>query len=62
VIKKEHWVMPLVFLGVSVPVVLLLQLLDIGGEYKLWIAVIAGGIATSTAQMRVRKAEQERRP
>jgi len=63
IFKKEHWVMPLVFLVVSVPTVLLLQALDIGGEYKLWIAVIAGGVCTSFAQARLRAAEhQERRP
>jgi hypothetical protein len=63
IIKKEHWVMPLVFLAVSIPTVLLLQALDLGGDYKLFIAIVAGGICTSTAQGRLRAAErQERKP
>ena len=63
IVKKEHWVMPLVFLAVSIPTVLLLQALDVGGEYKLLIAIVAGGICTSTAQARLRAAaRQERQP
>ena len=53
--------MPLVFLAVSIPTVLLLQALDIGGEYKLLIAIVAGGVCTSAAQARLRAAEEERR-
>jgi hypothetical protein len=60
-VKTEYWVMPLVFLAVSIPTALVLLKMNWGGEDQLWIAVIAGGIATSYAQWRVRRAEQERR-
>ena len=52
--KPEYWVPPAVFLGVSVPVVLLLNLLDVGGEYRVWIALAAGVLATFVAQNKLK--------
>jgi hypothetical protein len=53
-VKKEHWLPPLVFLGVAVPVVLVLNMLDIGGDYRIWIALGAGVLATAVAQSRLK--------
>ena len=62
VFKREHWVMPLVFLAVALPVGLGLIALDVGGEWKLLIAIALGGVAANIAQARLRAGEaQERR-
>ncbi len=61
--KPQHWVPVAVFLGVSIPTILVLQALDWGGEFRLWIAILAGGAATGYAQSRlVRQARQEQEP
>ena len=52
--KKEHWLPPLVFLGVSIPLVLALNMLDFGGEYRIWIALAVGALATAVAQSRLK--------
>jgi hypothetical protein len=44
-----------VFLGVSIPLVLLLGELQLGGEYRLWIALGAGALATAYAQKRLNR-------
>jgi hypothetical protein len=49
-----------VFLATSVPTVLVLQHLQIGGEYRLWIAIVVGGLATAFAQSRL--AQRENKP
>lgn len=41
---KQIWLPALVFLVISIPVALLLQALDWGGDYKLIIAILAGGV------------------
>ncbi len=51
--KPQHWVPVVVFLAVSVPLVLLLGALELGGEYRLWIALGAGVLATAFAQSRL---------
>ena len=53
--KPQHWVPVAVFLGVSIPLVLLLNVMDVGGEYRLWIALGAGALATALAQSRMGK-------
>ncbi len=58
-LRKEHWVMPLVFLVVSLPVLLTLQAAQWGGEFKLLVAIVAGGLAASFAQHVLRRREQE---
>ena len=56
----QHWVPVAAFLGVSIPVVLLLDTMQFGGEYRLWIAIAAGALASAFAQSRVkRQGEQE---
>ncbi len=52
--KREYWLPPLVFLGVSIPLVLLLNALEVGGDYRLWIALAAGALATAYAQSRLK--------
>ena len=52
--KPEYWVPPAVFLAVSVPLVLLLNVLEVGGEYRLWIALGAGVLATVFAQNKLK--------
>ena len=41
---KQIWLPATVFLAISIPVALLLQWLDIGGDYKLILAILAGGV------------------
>jgi hypothetical protein len=58
-VKPLHWVPVAVFLCVSIPLVLLLGAFDVGGEYRLWIALGAGALATAFAQGQLkRKGEQ----
>ena len=52
--KREYWLPPVIFIGVAVPVVLLLNMLEVGGEYRLWIALAAGVAATAIAQSRLK--------
>ena len=53
--KREHWVPVVVFLGVSIPLVLVLNLLNLAGEYRVWIALAAGVAATAYTQAAIRK-------
>jgi hypothetical protein len=52
-VKAELWVPVTVFLAVSIPLVSLLNLLDVGGEYRVWLAIAAGALATGYAQTRL---------
>ena len=54
--KLQSSVLPAAFLGLSLPVVVLLGALDFGGEFRLLIAVAAGGAATALAQSLLAKA------
>jgi len=49
-VKPQHWVPVAVFLGVSIPLVLLLNVMNVGGDYRIWIAMGAGALATAFAQ------------
>ena len=40
--KLQSWVLPAAFLGLSLPVVVLLGALELGGEFRLLIAMTAG--------------------
>ena len=53
--KPEHWVPVAVFLGVSIPLVLLLNAMNVGGEYRIWIAIGAGALATAFAQGKLKQ-------
>ena len=52
--NPRHWVPAAVFLVVSIPLVLLLNALQIGGEYRVWIAMAAGALAAGLAQARLK--------
>jgi hypothetical protein len=58
-VKTQYWVPTVVFLATSIPAVLLLQELQWGGEFKLWIAIVVGGLATAFAQSRLAKRENQ---
>ena len=51
--KAQYWLPTAVFLGVSIPLLLLLTEFDLGGEYRLWIALGAGALATALVQRRL---------
>ncbi len=53
--NARHWLPPLVFLGTSVPSVWLLHALGIGGEYRIFIALGVGALATAFVQSRMRR-------
>ena len=58
--KAQHWLPVAVFLGVSIPVVVLLNALDMGGEYRVWVALGAGALATAVVQSKLKsRGEQE---
>ena len=48
--KPEVWVPTVVFLISAVGVLLLLRMVDVGGEYRVWIAMAAGMLATAIVQ------------
>ncbi len=60
-IKPQAWVPPVVFLVVSLPVVLLLNAADVGGEFKVWIAIVAGVLATAFAQAKLKRVGEEKK-
>ena len=58
--RAQHWLPVAVFLGVSIPVVVLLNALDMAGEYRVWIALGAGALATAVVQSKLKlRGEQE---
>ena len=58
--KTQHWLPVAVFLGVSIPLVVLLNALDLAGEYRVWIALGAGALATAIVQSKLKsRGEQE---
>jgi uncharacterized membrane protein len=54
-VKAKLWLPVAVFLAVSIPLVLLLNAISVGGEYRIWIAIGAGALATAFAQSRMQK-------
>ena len=52
--KTEYWLPAAVFLGVSLPLVMLLNEFDLGGEYRLWISLGEGALATALVQRRLK--------
>ena len=58
--KPQLWLPVAVFLGVSIPIVVLLNALDMAGEYRVWIALGAGALATAVVQSKLKsRGEQE---
>jgi hypothetical protein len=58
-VKPQYWLPVLVFLAVSIPLVLLLNALDVGGEFRIWIAIGAGALATAFTQSRLKRSGEE---
>ena len=54
--KREYWLPVTVFLLVSIPLVWILNALEIGGEYRVWLAIGVGVVATGLVQSRLAKA------
>ena len=55
--RPQLWVPVAVFLAVAIPTLLVLHAMDWGGDYRVWIALIVGGIATAYAQSRLASRE-----
>ncbi len=55
--KPALWVPTVVFLATSIPVALLLGAFDLGGDFRIWIAIVAGVVATLFAQSRLKSRE-----
>ena len=53
--KPHLWAPPLVFLGVAIPAVLLLNALGVGDTLRLIIAIVAGAAATAAVQKNLKK-------
>ena len=58
--KAQYWLPTVVFLGVSIPLLLLLTEFDWGGEYRLWISLGAGALATALVQRRLQSRGEEK--
>ena len=52
--KPEVWVPTVVFLIAAVGVLLLLRMVDVGGDYRVWIAMAAGMLATAIVQSKMK--------
>ena len=57
--RPQYWVPVTVFLAVSIPLVVLLNATDLGGEYRIWIALAAGALATAYAQSKLKQQEAQ---
>ena len=62
--KTPHWLPLAVFLGVSIPLLLPLVLplntLHLASEFRVWIALGAGALATAVLQSKLKlRGEQE---
>ena len=57
--KPQYWLPVTVFLAVSIPLVLLMNALDFGGEYRIWIALAAGALATAFAQSKLKQQDPQ---
>lgn len=55
--KASSWLPAAAFLGTSVPTVLLLNQFQVGGDYKVWIAIGVGVVASAFAQSRLQSRE-----
>ena len=57
--KTSHWLPPVVFMATAVPVVLLLNALDLADGFRVWIALGCGVAATAFAQSRLARAASQ---
>ncbi len=51
--KPGLWLPVVVFLAVSIPTILLLNALQVDSEFRIWIAIGVGALATAFAQKRL---------
>ena len=56
--KAAYWVPSVVFIATAIPVVLLLDAFDVASEYRIWIALGCGVVATGFAQSRLARREK----
>lgn len=54
-VNARFWLPPVVFLGTSLPTIWLLHALEVGGDYRLFIAMGVGAAATALVQSRLRR-------
>jgi hypothetical protein len=58
-LKPQLWLPVTVFLAVSIPTVWLLEAVGVGSDYRVWLAIAVGALATGYTQSRLAaKAEQ----
>jgi hypothetical protein len=58
-LKPRLWLPVTVFLAVSIPLVWLLEAAGVDSQYRVWLAIAAGALATGLTQSRLAaKAEQ----
>jgi hypothetical protein len=58
-LKPQLWLPVTVFLAVSIPLVWLLEALGVDSQYRVWLAIAAGALATGLTQSRLAaKADQ----
>jgi hypothetical protein len=58
-VKPQYWLPVTVFLAVSIPLVWLLNAIEVGGEYRVWLAIAAGAIATGLVQSRMSRQQAD---
>lgn len=59
--KLRSWLPVAVFLGASIPVVLVLNATKTGGDFTVWIALAAGMLAMAVVQAWLGKRGEETR-
>ena len=52
--KPHTWVPTVVFLIASMGTLFLLRMLDVGGDYRIWVAIVAGVLATALVQSKMK--------
>jgi hypothetical protein len=53
-VKPQYWLPTVVFLATSIPTLLLLNAMQAGGDFRVWIAIAAGALATALVQSRLK--------
>jgi hypothetical protein len=56
--NSSLWVLGLTFIVVSIPAVLLMHYFNVGGEFRLMIAMGLGALATAVVQGRLAKRKE----
>ena len=57
--KARTWLPPVVFIATAVPTVMLLHAFEVGGDFRLLIAIVVGVVATAIAQSRLSRRNDE---